>query len=124
MDNRQEHRYPVWEPVILSIGDGQIDIHRSAHLIDISKSGLCVVTDLQIKAGTKIHVALGHLSMEATVTHCNRHGLDMWALGAEISSLELNGANRAEAQDREASEEQDAVSPKVRKHRPLASSIH
>jgi hypothetical protein len=129
MDNRQDYRYQVWEPVILSIGAGKIELHRSAHLIDISRSGLRVVTDLQIRSGTNIHVALGHLSIEAVVTHCNRHGREMYALGAEITSLELHGANRAEAQDRasdqeNASEEESAGTPEKpqRKQRPLASS--
>jgi PilZ domain len=134
MDHRHEYRYQVWEPVILSIGDGEVELHRSAHLVDISKSGLRVVTDLQIKSGTPIHVALGHLSLEATVTHCTRHGRDMWALGAEITSLELHGANRAEAQahadqqearDEESVTEDDAASVKSRrKPRPLATFLH
>ena len=96
MEHRRENRYRVWAPVILTVpGTDPAERQCPADLVDISKSGLRVVVETQLELGIPFRVDLGHLAIEAIGTSCEDIGNGEFAIGAEISSLQLTGTRHS-----------------------------
>ena len=82
VQRRREHRYEVWESVVLSPvgvpGGG-----HSATIVDISRSGYRVLSGIPLAPGTEILTTLHSVAIFGIVRHCEEAS-DGFTTGVEI----------------------------------------
>ncbi len=88
MQRRREHRYEVWESVVLSLSGSSDGCPRPATIIDISKAGYRVLSGMALAPGTEILTTLHSVAIFGVVRHCDEAaGDDAFTAGVEITRI-------------------------------------
>ncbi len=87
MQRRSEHRYEVWESVVLTAQDSAGKRHFAATIIDISKSGYRVLLGAQLRVGTQVSITLHSVAIVGSVRHCERAKPDSFTVGVQITGV-------------------------------------
>jgi hypothetical protein len=95
MQRRRDHRYEVWESVVISIGDAAEARHQAATMVDVSKSGYRVLSGIPLEPGTEIVTTLHSVAIIGVVRHCEPTVNNAFTAGVEITQVVAEEATAA-----------------------------
>jgi hypothetical protein len=87
LQRRRDHRYEVWESVVLSLVDSTGNGHQAATMVDVSKSGYRVLLGVALVPGTEVLTTLHSVAIVGVVRHCEQAGDDGFTAGVEITKV-------------------------------------
>jgi hypothetical protein len=87
MQRRREHRYQVWESVVISLLDSPDGCHRSATVVDISKLGYRVLLGTPLVPGNKVLITLHSVAVFGVVRHSEAASDGAFTVGVEITKV-------------------------------------
>lgn len=85
MNRRRYGRWLCSSMANLRVEDGSRRMFQTGIVEDISRQGLCVVTDTRISPGTPVRVSQGNEQIDTVARHCVSDYPDMWRVGLAFS---------------------------------------
>ena len=87
MQRRRDHRYEVWESVVLRRLESGQHLYSAATVIDISRSGYRVFSGVELAIGAEVLITLNSVAIVGRVRHCERAAPDSFTAGVEITNV-------------------------------------
>jgi hypothetical protein len=87
MQRRRDHRYEVWESVVISLKGSEDAGRHAATMVDVSKSGYRVLVGLPLAPGTEVLTTLHSVAIIGVVRHCEESSNDAFTAGVEITQV-------------------------------------
>jgi PilZ domain len=87
MQRRREHRYEVWESVVLTVFDDAGNSYSAATVIDLSTSGYRILASRHVDVGSRVLITLNAVAIAGVARHCEHADADSFTVGVEITEV-------------------------------------